>query len=93
MENSAAARARLATAVRNDASFSIADAKAHFSEVVSTVEQRRQPVTILRRGRPIAQIVPMQQQASSLYGSMRGTVREVGDIVGPTGGEWSVGDE
>ena len=70
---------------------SLATAKAHFSEVVSKVEQRRQPVTILRRGQPVAQIVPMQKQASTLYGSMRGTVVEVGDIVGPTGGEWSVG--
>ncbi len=93
MANRSVARVPTTSAARNGASFSIADAKAHFSEVVSTVEQRRQPVIILRRGRPIAQIVPMQQQASSLYGSMRGTVVEVGDIVGPTGGEWSVGEE
>ena len=74
-------------------SVSIADAKSHFSEVISTVEHRRQPVTILRRGRAVAQIIPMQHQERSLYGSMRGTVVEVGAIVGPTGGEWSVGDE
>ena len=74
-------------------SFSIADAKAHFSEVVSTVEMRRQPVTILRRGRAVARLVPVEDQKPSLYGSMRGTVVELADITAPTGGEWSVGGE
>jgi hypothetical protein len=35
----------------------------------------------------------MQNEMPSLYGSMRGTVVELGDIVGPTGEEWTVGDE
>ncbi len=72
---------------------SVAHAKAHFSEVVSGVEQRRQPVTIVRRGKPVAQIIPIDSSAPALYGSMRGTMVEVGDIVGPTGGEWTVGGE
>lgn len=71
----------------------LAEAKAHLSEVVAGVEQRRQPVTLLRRGQPVAQIIPFVTPAPSLYGSMRGTVVEVGDIVGPTGEEWTVGDE
>lgn len=76
-----------------DRAMSLASAKAHFSEVVTSVEQRRQPVTILRRGQPVAQIVPMQVDVPSLYGSMRGTVVELGDIVGPTSEEWTVGEE
>jgi prevent-host-death family protein len=72
---------------------SVAHAKAHFSSVLDSVEKRRRPVTILKRGRAIAQIVPMQNEMPSLYGSMRGTVVELGDIVGPTGEEWTVGDE
>lgn len=74
-------------------SVSIAEAKSHFSEVLATVEHRRQPITILRRGRPVAQIIPMQHQVRSLYGSMSGTLVEAGDIIGPTGGEWSVAGE
>ncbi len=73
---------------------SIAQAKTHFSSLISTVENNRGPVTILRRGVPIAQIVPFPtQQLTSGYGWMRGTVQELGDIVGPTGVEWAAGDE
>ncbi len=92
MSSRSAAKQKHDTA-RTIPAFSIAEAKARFSEVVSTVEKRRQPITLLRRGRAIAQIVPMQDQPSSLYGAMRGTVIEVGDIIGPTGGEWTVADE
>jgi prevent-host-death family protein len=72
---------------------SVAQAKAHFSSVLDSVEKRRRPITILKRGRAIAQIIPMQQEAPALYGSMRGTVVELGDIVGPIGEEWTIGDE
>lgn len=73
---------------------SIADAKSKFSSLVTHVETKRIPITILRRGIPIAQIVPIDPpKPVSGYGWMRGTVRELGDIVGPTGVEWTVGDE
>jgi prevent-host-death family protein len=72
---------------------SLAKAKATLSAVIDSVEQRRIPVTILRRGVPVAQIIPMENKAFSLRGSMRGTVTEIGDIVGPTGEEWTVDDD
>jgi prevent-host-death family protein len=72
---------------------SVADAKANLSSVLNGVQQKKTPVTILRRGVPIAQIVPFAPTDASLYGSMRGTVREIGDIISPTGVEWVVGDE
>jgi prevent-host-death family protein len=72
---------------------SVAHAKAHLSELLTGVEKRRHPITILRRGRPVAQIVPVQTETPTLYGSMRGTVVELGDIVGPTGEDWGFGDK
>ncbi len=75
-------------------SVSIAYAKAHFSSVVSGVQKKRNPITVLRRGMPIAQIVPVAEaELSSGYGWMRGSVKELGDIVGPTGVEWTLKDE
>jgi prevent-host-death family protein len=72
---------------------SVAEAKAHLSSVLSSVEKKKKPVTIVRRGVPIAQIVPIAAiQPVSGYGWMRGTVQELGDIVGPTGVEWTAGD-
>jgi prevent-host-death family protein len=85
-------RSKIASALPGH-TVSVAQAKAHLSAVLESVEKRRRPITILRRGRAIAQIIPMQKEAPTLYGSMRGTVIELGDIVGPTGEEWTVGDE
>ena len=73
---------------------SVADAKSNFSSVLSRVEKRRLPVTILRRGIPIAQIVPLTPPArKSHYGYMEGTVQVLGDIIGPSGEEWTLSDE
>ena len=71
----------------------LAKIKATFSSVVDGVEQKRTPVTILRRGIAVAQIVPVPEEARApLYGSMRGTVTELGDIISPTGEDWGMGD-
>jgi prevent-host-death family protein len=73
---------------------SVAKAKANLSSVLTGVEKKKTAVTILRRGVPVAQIIPIADpQPTSGYGWMRGTVQELGDIVGPTGVEWTAGDE
>jgi prevent-host-death family protein len=76
------------------ATLSLAKAKATFSAVVDGVEKKRRPVTIVRRGIPVAQIVPFPDTpAPKLRGSMEGTARELGDIISPIDVEWTVGDE
>lgn len=42
--------------------YSVAEAKAHLSEILKQVETGRK-VTITKRGRPIAMIVPAQKEA------------------------------
>ena len=70
---------------------SVADAKAHFSSVISGVHKKRTPVTILKRGIPVAEIIPIaDEEPASGFGWMRGTVQVLGDIVGPTGVEWTL---
>ncbi len=72
---------------------SVAEVKAHFSSVISGVEKKQVPVTILRRGVPVAQIVPIPGATiPPLRGSMAGTGRELGDIVNPYMEEWTVGE-
>lgn len=72
---------------------SIAKAKANFSSLITSVEKKHGAVTILRRGVPVAKVVPINDDPVSLYGCMRGTVRELGDIIGPTGVEWALDGE
>lgn len=82
-----------ATETESPKSVSIAYAKAHFSSMVSGVQKKRTAITVLRRGVPVAQIVPLSDTPPSLFGSMRGTVQVLGDIVGPTGVEWTLKEE
>ncbi len=73
---------------------SIADTKAHLSSIITGVQQNRTSVTILKRGVPVAEIVPIgEPKPASGFGWMRGSVHELGDIVGPTGIEWTLEDE
>jgi prevent-host-death family protein len=72
-------------------SLPLAKVKATLSAVVDGVEQKRIPVTILRRGVPVAQIIPFPDApAPPLYGSMQGTARELRDIVNFRSPEWTL---
>ena len=73
---------------------SVAEAKAKLSSLLHSVETKHHPLTILRRGVPIAQIIPFPGTPKpSFLGSMKGTGRILGDIVNPYMEEWTVGDE
>lgn len=75
------------------ATVSLAKAKATLSAVVDRVERDRSPITILRRGMPVAQIIPLSNTPPpSMLGSMAGTGRELGDIVSSYLEEWTAGD-
>jgi prevent-host-death family protein len=52
------------------------------SAILDQVRKTRQPVRVTRLGKPLAEIVP---SPTKLLGSMLGTGRILGDIVGPTG--------
>ena len=73
---------------------SVAEAKAGLSSLLREVEQRRTEITLVRRGVPVARLVPIEQPKGVVgFGWMGGTVTELGDIVGPSGEEWDVADE
>jgi len=61
--------------------------KATCLAVLKRVQKTRKPIRITKFGKPVAEIVPpsTEQNHESWLGSMKGTVKIVGDIVGPTG--------
>ena len=69
--------------------------KAECLRLMDQVEKTRKPIIITKHGRPVAQLVPVPSEARSFFGYMKGTVKIEGDIVAPTGEEWSAnsGDE
>lgn len=74
---------------KNNAAIPITEFKAHCLEIVETVRRKRSSVVISKHGKPVARIVPIDSEAApSLYGSMKGTVRILGDIISPIAVEW-----
>jgi len=69
--------------------------KAECLKLMDQVEKTREPIIITKHGRPVAQLAPVSPGPRSLFGYMKGTMKIVGDIVSPVGGDWSAlsGDE
>jgi prevent-host-death family protein len=70
-----------------------AKAKTHFLQLLDEVDRDRQPITITKRGRVVAKLVPATEPASiaafdQVFGSMKGSVKILGDIVSPDWEAW-----
>ncbi|WP_203434005.1 type II toxin-antitoxin system Phd/YefM family antitoxin [Jiangella asiatica] len=61
--------------------------KAVCLQVLDEVAATRRPVTITKRGRPVARLVPVDPPAPP-FGALAGTVGEYGDLVAPVDDEW-----
>ena len=57
------------------------------------VRQQRTPIIITKRGKPVAKLVPVEEEPLDLFGWMKGTGAVDGDIVGPLDVEWSADAE
>jgi len=74
---------------KNTAPIPATQFKAQCLAILDTVQRTRTTVVISKHGKPVAKLVPMETgPAPSLYGSMKGTVRKMGDIVSPIEDAW-----
>ena len=66
--------------------------KARCLAIMDEVQAKRQAVVITKRGKPVAKLVPVEQEKDNIFGFMKGkgTVEIKGDIVSPvlTPEEW-----
>jgi prevent-host-death family protein len=65
-----------------------AEFKAKCLRLLDEVAHRRSPIVITKRGKPIAKLVPIEEEPIDLFGYMAGTAKICGDIVEPTGEIW-----
>ena len=64
--------------------YNASDFKAKCLAILDQVNSTREAVTILKRGKPVAQLVPpAQQDAGYPQDDLLGSVRVLGDLVGP----------
>jgi prevent-host-death family protein len=66
--------------------------KVHCLKVMDEVQSKRQSVLITKRGKPVARLIPVENETDDIFGFMKGkgTVEIKGDIVSPilTPEEW-----
>jgi len=63
----------------------ISEFKAKCLALLERVEKTKQPIRITRHGKPVADVVPtvLIVDRASLFGSMRNSIKILGDIVSP----------
>ena len=66
--------------------------KANCLRLMDEVAQQRRPITITKRGRPVAKLVPVETEATDLFGRMAGSIKICGDITSPIDEEEWTGD-
>jgi len=62
--------------------------KAKCLKLIDEVSETRKPIVITKRGKPVAQVIPMPAKRGSIVGSMKGSVTILGDIISPLDVEW-----
>jgi prevent-host-death family protein len=68
--------------------------KANCARLLDQVAQRRLPVVITKRGKPVAKLVPADEGPIDIFGYMAGTVEIVGDLISPIEDlEWTSDEE
>jgi prevent-host-death family protein len=95
-----------APAARESAAVYAADAGVPFSRAISAGEFKARCLAVMdevrdqggeyvitKRGVPVAKLVPVRLERRTLLGSMKGTVKVLGDIVSPLDEPWSALDD
>jgi prevent-host-death family protein len=64
--------------------------KARCLAIMDEVQAKRQAVVITKRGKPVAKLVPVEQEKDDIFGFLKGKVKVIGDVVSPalTPEEW-----
>ena len=72
------------TAEKKIREVAISEFKAKCLALVDQVNKTKTPLRVTRRGKPVADVVPIQpEKRASWIGSMEGKLEILGDIVGP----------
>jgi prevent-host-death family protein len=71
----------------DDATIPAGEFKARCLQLLDTVAASGEPLTITKRGRPVARLVPLPA-AGALFGALAGSVREQQDLVAPVDDTW-----
>ncbi|MBA8667546.1 type II toxin-antitoxin system Phd/YefM family antitoxin [Holosporaceae bacterium 'Namur'] len=66
----------------------ISEFKAHCYEILENVQGQHQSFIISKRGKPIARVIPIDNNNTKLAGSFKGKCNIIGDIITPVDITW-----
>lgn len=66
----------------------ISEFKAHCLEILSKLNKSKSSITITKRNKPIAIVVPFKKKRKSLFGSLKGKAEINGNIIESVDIEW-----
>lgn len=72
---------------------SIADFEADCLRLLDQVVRQRRSIVITKEDKPIAKLMPMEEEVMDIFGRMAGTATICGDIIGPVEDAGWTGDE
>jgi prevent-host-death family protein len=62
--------------------------KARCLQLMEQVRTTRQPIVITKRGKPVAKLVPLEEDVPTLFGRLKGHSTARDDLIEPTGEVW-----
>lgn len=72
---------------------SAAEFKAKCLHLMDEVNKTKHAITITKRGKPIAKLIPSNEKDTDIFGAMKGTVTIKGNIVEPIKETWNAETE
>ncbi len=62
--------------------------KAQCLAIMDEVQAKREPVVITKHGKPVAKLVPADQDSDEIYNFLRGKGAVRGDVIAPAIEDW-----
>ena len=83
------ARIKRNTSGAHMTSIAAAEFKARCLELMDHVAERRQELVITKHGKPVAKLVPIDEEVTPIFGYMKNTVISYGDLISPVEEDWA----
>jgi prevent-host-death family protein len=74
--------------MKNKTAVGAGEFKVKCLHILDEVYTTRMEIVITKRGKPVARLVPVDDEAAPTFGRMKGTAEILGDLVAPVGETW-----
>ncbi len=77
---------------RRESQIPAGEFKSKCLQIMDEVQKLRTHVVITKHGKPVAMLVPCEEQPTSLFGCFKGSVKSYGNIIDPVEVKWQANE-